>query len=224
MNSTEHYLNNASTPPYVPYRTFRTFLEFVYEQIPDRIDRSVLKERFSGSSASQLMSTLRVLNLIGTDGKTTPELELLANSVGKERRERLGKILRTYYRPLFELNLSRVTRAQFSEAFKNFGVPDKLRQKCEAFFIQAALDADVKLSGFILKGRHNAKPTEKVLPATTALKPTETHNQATPPRDYHIAELILNKYPDFDASWEPEVQKRWLEGMKDLHDSLRGAA
>ena len=29
---------------------------------------------------------------------------------------------------------------------------------------------------------------------------------------------ILDKYPDFDPNWSPDVQKSWMEGMIKLYD------
>ena len=31
---------------------------------------------------------------------------------------------------------------------------------------------------------------------------------------------ILEKYPDFDPNWKPEVQKSWMEGMIKLYDGI----
>ena len=36
-------------PPYVSFKTFQTFLEFLSEGMPNRIDRSVWLNKFSGS-------------------------------------------------------------------------------------------------------------------------------------------------------------------------------
>ncbi|GIT20023.1 MAG: hypothetical protein CM1200mP39_28290 [Dehalococcoidia bacterium] len=35
-----------------------------------------------------------------------------------------------------------------------------------------------------------------------------------------LADRILAKYPDFDPSWDPSVQTRWLEGMTRLYEGL----
>ena len=51
-------------PPYVAYKTFRNFLEFLKDNFPSRIDRSVWGPRYSGTSGQQLMTALKVLNLI----------------------------------------------------------------------------------------------------------------------------------------------------------------
>ncbi len=36
-------------------------------------------------------------------------------------------------------------------------------------------------------------------------------------------EKILDKYPDFDPAWDPEVQAKWMEGMTRLYDGLSAA-
>ena len=33
--------------------------------------------------------------------------------------------------------------------------------------------------------------------------------------------MILDKYPDFDPSWSPDVQKSWIESMTKLYDNLK---
>ena len=35
-----------------------------------------------------------------------------------------------------------------------------------------------------------------------------------------IISKILDKYPDFDPNWKPEVQKSWMEGMIKLYDGI----
>ena len=66
----------TAVPPYVPYRTFQTFLEFLLDEgIPERIDKTVWGPRFSGSSGTQLMTALKVLTLVDADGHPSNELE-----------------------------------------------------------------------------------------------------------------------------------------------------
>ena len=147
----------SSVPPYVPYRTFHTFLEFLQDGIPARIDRSVWGSRFSGSSGTQLMTALKVLGLVDSDGHPEPVLEELAFAEGERRRALLRGMLEDYYRPVFALDLARATRNQFHEAFRSFGAREGVLTKCEAFFIQAALAAGVQLSQYILAGRHQGR-------------------------------------------------------------------
>lgn len=207
--------------PYVAYRTFRTFLEFLGEDMPARVDRSVWNERFSGSSGIQLTAALRALQLVDAEDRPKPELERLIFATGRERRELLQRILRRTYAPLFKIDLARATKAQFSAIFKTFDVSDKLQVKCEAFFVQAAQDAGIELSQFILKGRHNLRPKPPT-PATSNAQPPATANtddEALNPQ-LAIAKLIIDKYPDFNVNWDAEVQKQWLIGMEKLYDGF----
>ena len=220
----------GTVPPYVPYRTFRTFLEFLTEGIPDRIDRSVWGSRFSGTSGSQLMTALKVLGLIDATGRPQRELERLVSAEGRERREALRDMLRRSYGPVFELDLTRATRAQFHEAFRRFGAREGVLAKCEAFFIQAARDAGIELSQYITAGRHGDRrpsaprasrasgQTERTPPTGESAAPGQAHPNLA------LAQRILEKYPDFDPSWSPEVQASWLNGMTRLYEGLSGPA
>ena len=224
-------------PPYVPYRTFRTFLEFLLEGIPDRIDRSVWVPRFSGNSGIQLMTTLKVLELIDSDGRPTDELESLVHAEGDDRRTLLRRILERFYTPVFALDLSRASRGQFHEAFRSFGTKEGVLTKCEAFFIRAAQDAEIDLSRHILQGRHGANRT-RTAPAgrsrTTATQPVAAEKKAltAPPENavpaqvaqLELADRILAKYPEFDPAWDPSVQSKWLEGMTRLYEGLSVSA
>ncbi len=146
-----------TVPPYVPYRTFQTFLEFLQDGIPARIDRSVWGSRFSGSSGTQLMTALKVLQLVDAEGHPQPVLEELVFAEGERRRALLRGLLEDYYEPVFRLDLARATRNQFHEAFRSFGAREGVLAKCEAFFIQAARSAGIQLSQYILAGRHQGR-------------------------------------------------------------------
>ena len=216
-----------AVPPYVPYRTFRNFLESLKDGIPARIDRSVWGQRYSGSSGIQLMTALKVLDLVDEAGRPTETLERLVGAEGDERRGILRTVLDAHYAPVFALDLSRATRAQFHEAFRSFDTKEGVLAKCEAFFIQAAQDAGVPLSAFILARRHVTRRTG-VAPRGRA-HPAERvpeHPSSQPEAGQQsIAQMILAKYPDFDPSWTSEVQVRWLEGITKLYEGLaRGAS
>lgn len=196
-------------------------MEILREGMPARIDRSVWGPRLSGSSGIQLMTALKVLELIDDDGRPGPELERLVKADGDERRGVLSTLLRRHYRPVFELDLARATRAQFREAFRGFGARDGVLAKCEAFFIQAAQDAGMELSSYILQGRHlsrRASARVRPPPAERAVAQPSAPG-ATPATS--VAEMVLQKYPDFDPAWDAAVQEKWLEGMSRLWDVLQ---
>ena len=222
-------------PPYVPYRTFQTFLEFLLEEgIPGRIDKTVWGPRFSGSSGTQLMTALKVLELVDSEAHPDDKLDRLVHAEGEERRALLRDILEGFYIPVFELDLSRASKGQFRDAFRRFGTKEGVLTKCEAFFIRAAQAAGIKLSQRILAGRHGAgrlrNSGTSVRSRAVVAQPvsTEKNERAVDvepasqelSKQLELADRILAKYPDFDPAWDPSVQTRWLEGMTRLYEGL----
>src|SRR5271166_2979904 len=154
---------STRTPPYTSYRTFRTFIEDLREHgVPSRIDRSVLT-RFSGVVGTQLMHALRFLGLIEDHGRPTQRLKELVNAHGAAHwPERFSELLRHVYAPMFAIDLETATPSQFNEAFrKAFPAADAVVQKCVTFFLYAAIDAGVPISGRVMKGRKPRSPTPR---------------------------------------------------------------
>jgi Family of unknown function (DUF5343) len=168
---------SSGTPPYTSYRTFKTFIEDLHERgVPSRVDRSVLT-RFSGVVGTQLMHALRFLGLIEEDGRPTPRLKELVNAHGAGHwPETLLERLRQEYAPMFAIDLETATPSHFNEAFRRaFPAADAVVQKCVTFFLYAANDAGVKISGRVLKGR---KP-RSLTPRRKAAKPAFAHSPMT---------------------------------------------
>jgi hypothetical protein len=164
---------SSGTPPYTSYRTFKTFIEDLHEHgVPSRIDRSVLT-RFSGVVGTQLMHALRFLGLIEDDGRPTERFKGLVKAHGTANwSERFLELLRHEYAPMFAIDLETATPSHFSEAFrKAFPAADAVVQKCVTFFLYAANDAGVKISGRVLKGRKPRSLTPRRKPA----KPASAH-------------------------------------------------
>lgn len=203
-------------------------MEFLREGMPARIDRSVWGQRVSGSTGIQLMTALRVLDLVDDDGRPTEDLEHLTGLDGDERRAALASLLRLHYRPVFELDLPRATRAQFREAFRSFGAKEGVLAKCEAFFIRAAQDAGVELSSYVLAGRHVSRRSssgpsrarQQTADRPTAQPAPTAATTPAPTPGTSIAEMVLNKYPDFDPGWDAATQQKWFDGMTKLMESL----
>jgi hypothetical protein len=165
---------SSGTPPYTSYRTFKTFIEDLHEHgVPSRIDRSVLT-RFSGIVGTQLTHALRFLGLIEDDGRPTPRLKELVNAHATGRwAETLLERLRQEYAPMFAIDLETATPSHFNEAFrKAFPAADAVVQKCVTFFLYAANDAGLKISGRVLKGR---KP-RSLAPRRKPTKPAFAHS------------------------------------------------
>ena len=175
---------SSGTPPYTSYRTFKTFIEDLHEQgVPSRIDRSVLT-RFSGVVGSQLMHALRFLGLIEDDGRPTQRLKELMKAHGAGHwPEKLLELLRQEYAPMFAIDLATATPSHFNEAFRRaFPAADAVVQKCVTFFLYAANDAGVKVSGRVLKGRKPRSLTPRRKPARPAFAhPPIKEIEAGPP-------------------------------------------
>src|SRR4029077_14643625 len=168
---------SSGAPPYTSYRTFKTFIEDLHEHgVPSRIDRSVLT-RFSGVVGTQLMHALRFLGLIEDDGRPTERLKGLVKAHGTANwSERFLELLRHEYAPMFAIDLETATPSHFGEAFrKAFPAADAVVQKCVTFFLYAANDAGVKISGRVLKGRkpRSLTPPRKVARPTRSPPPAE---------------------------------------------------
>ncbi len=164
---------SSGTPPYTSYRTFKTFIEDLHEHgVPSRIDRSVLT-RFSGVVGTQVMHALRFLDLIEDQGRPTPRLKALVNAHGSGNwSETFLELLRREYSPMFAIDLETATPSHFNEAFrKAFPAADAVVQKCVTFFLYAASDAGIKISGRVLKGRKPRSLTPRRKPARPALAP-----------------------------------------------------
>src|SRR4030042_4898332 len=101
------------SPPYLPYKTLRNFLESMKVAMPARIDRSVMRS-MSGAMQSQLILALKYLHLISLDaGVPTEKLTKLVHSEGAERQRILKEILISSYSFLFKegFNLEDATRS-----------------------------------------------------------------------------------------------------------------
>jgi hypothetical protein len=189
------------TPPYVSWKTFKTFSQDLHEHgVPSRIDRSVLS-RFSGVVGTQLMTALRFFELIDGDGQATPRLRELVEALNTPAwAALLGQLIRSAYSPLFTLDLETATPSHFTETFrKAFPGSDAVLQKSAVFFLYAAQEAGITISPRVLKGRRPRQVVRK-RPARGAAS-NETHAQppppsppASPPVAKKVSEVLLDNF------------------------------
>lgn len=191
---------SARTPPYTSYRTFKTFVhDLSAGGAPSRIDRSLLT-RFSGVVGSQLLHALRFLDLVEDDGRPTQALRALIEAEGGAHwPDVLAELLRRAYAPMFAIDLETATPSHFLETFrKAFPAADAVVQKCVTFFLYAANDAGLKISGRVLKGRNprlapprgKPKPREAILRAVEA-GPAPARPHAPAMQDRKPSEILL---------------------------------
>lgn len=179
-------------PPYISYQSFKNLLTHLEASVPPRLDRSVWGKHYSGSTGLQLLAALRFLGLIeGQANLVTPLLEQLVEE-RESRKQLLAKILHERYAPVFDtvLDLSKATPAMLEEAFRKlYGIREDTLRKAISFFIHAAQDAEIPISGRITeKTRTRSVPARSVMrtngkksrPTSSAISHPET--VPTPPR------------------------------------------
>ena len=212
-------------PPYVSFKTFQTFLEFLSQGMPYRIDRSVWLNKFSGSNGTQLMTAIKFFQLIDNDGIPNHDFDNLVSRDFETQKKTLRNLLFRYYELVFELDLTRATKAQLREKFRTFDTKEGVIVKCESFFIQAARFSNIELSPHILARRHSKNSlglSEKKKPNNSAVSHSNNfENTKSNTMNNNMIKVILDKYPDFDPSWSPDVQKSWIESMTKLYDNLK---
>ncbi len=201
--------------------------------MPDRIDRSVFDSKFSGTATSQITSALRALKLVDADGRPSEALYELARTKDEQHHKVLEQVLKSYYTPVFRLDLEHATKAQFREAMREFGCTESMLIKCETFFIHAARHAGVALSPYLISNRKagarsrsssrtqrgGARPP-RVEEAGEAEIMTAVELDSVGLAMRELAFRVLDKYPDFDPSWSKETQASWMEGMNKLQDTF----
>ena len=213
---------SRALPPYVSYRTFRNLLERMADGIPSRIDRSIMGNSMAGATVTQLLTALKALHLIDDNGKPQDSLGRLVAATGDERRSILEGILRNAYPNVFQLDLKRASAQEFRERFKEFTTKDDVVNKCQAFFRQAAEDADIELSPYIMertKGTGQARRRRKPKTESSKMPPSQVRRSAA---SRSIEEMILQKYPEFNPEWSEEVQEAWMKGIMKLYRQLKG--
>ena len=209
-------------PPYVSFKTFQTFLEFLSEGMPNRIDRSVWLNKFSGSNGTQIMTAIKFFNLIDKDGAPNDDFRNLVSRDLDLQKKIYRKLLYKFYSPIFNLDLTSATKAQLRESFRSFGTKEGVIVKCESFFIQAAKYSNIMLSSHILARRHNTNISEKTKSKLTKSQTDIViENNKNLETNINLARMILDKYPDFDPNWNDDVKKSWIDSLTKLYDSLK---
>jgi len=150
-------------PPYVPYRTFLTFMESLRQAMPGRIDRTVMGT-FSGAMQNQLFGALRYLGLINEQDIPHARLKQLVAADGAERTQILRSILEDGYPFLFKeegFDLTNATLGQFEEQFRKIGASGDTVRKCATFFLTAAKEAEIRISPRITGTSRKRAPSNK---------------------------------------------------------------
>jgi len=138
-------------PPYLPFATFRSFIENLNNTaLPPRIDNSIMPT-FSGGLKVQMRAALRFLGLIGGDGAVTPALAELVRTYGTpEWKEAVAEFVTTKYVDVVgDLDIDKATYQQLREQFQSVsGLESSALDKAVRFYLAALDEAGLTYSPF----------------------------------------------------------------------------
>jgi hypothetical protein len=216
-------------PPYIPYKTLKTFLRSLTQGIPPRFEKRMFSH-MSGSTQSQLVQTLKALDLMDANWVRTEKLRSLVNAINDEAgyRQALRTVLLEGYPFLPQFDLKGGTLGLLQEELEAMGASGGTVSKCVAFLIPAAKDAGMEVSPFIEKPTvraTNGQPRRR--------KASSSRSDVAPPPPPFVPpqdpvgvsaahKMLMDKYPNFDPSWTPEVQAKWFDGFAKLQAALEG--
>ena len=128
---------------YLPFKTFLSSVEALEHGLPKKLDRAIWRGQ-SGIVQGQIMMAFRFLGLIDDEDQPTPFLSDLVERKN-ERAQCVGIMLKSAYRKVFDLDLTKTSPKMLEEAMSNYGVGGDTRRKAVAFFLRAARYAEIPM-------------------------------------------------------------------------------
>jgi len=139
-------------PAYVSYSSLVSFINGLRENpMPQQIDRYVMPKA-SGSQISATVNALKYLKWLDANSKPTEPFKQFAKADDEARKALLKKTLESSYHFLFndpEFHLDRATGQMMAEKFRALGMQGATLSKAIGFFLGAAKDAGIQVSGHI---------------------------------------------------------------------------
>lgn len=169
--------------PYIAWKTFTSFLANMKGKLPEQIDASVLTS-MSGTARSQLLSALKFLDLIASDGTVKDSLKKLSGASNTPKwKEELGTFLKVAYVSVIgDLNILTATPAMLRERFKNFGgVEGTTIDNAMRFYISSLKEAEVPFSPHLAVRAPRAPSSIRRRTTGRDSEPDEREDEAEPP-------------------------------------------
>jgi hypothetical protein len=219
--------------PTVSYGSFATALDKFYEAggAPNEIHPSAFhKGTFSGSTIALLVKAFRALNLV--DAKDHPHAERVDRLIDpKSRKTAVTELLTEHFGTLIDLPLSKASPKQFNEWFDQFNMGADDARKAKTFFLHAAKANGIAVSKFITDQYKTRTPSSGTRKRTKknagggdgAGNGDNSSNNDTVQIENTIVDRLLDKFPEFDPAWAPEVQAKWFEAFAKLQQQLGGS-
>ena len=220
----------GSTPPYVAYKTLANFLERFKQGLPGRIDRGLMGS-MSGAAQSQVTTSLRYLGMISENNIPNPIMKRYVSGEESERKEALREIIEKSYPFIFsgDFDISTATAHMLRDNFAaNTTATGETISRCIAFFKDAASDAGIVVSPYILQ--KSAKGSSSSKRRTTIKKVQREPESSAPPQPVAQAtkaplfaaqsSLLLmglfQRLPLPGSKWEKGERERWVQTLQNV--------
>ncbi len=191
--------DKTETPGYASFKSLNTFFSDRREDghITTVVDRSLMSN-FSGSTANELLATLRFLKMIDEKGTPSQLYEKYVTATDSERKELLGQVVRDSYPFVFNapgFNVERETSARIAEVFRAQGINGSTLSRAISFFLAAAKDAGIKVSPNIKPPQlqRAAKPKKATVqtPAQAAVPDEDAEDDVDDPPGFQSFEIPI---------------------------------
>lgn len=228
MEATE---KKAAIPPYVAYKTLANFLERFKQGIPGRIDRGLMSS-MSGAAQSQVTTALRYLGMISENNIPQPIMRRYVSGEEAERKAALREILEKSYPFIFNppFDVSTATAQMLRENFaENTSATGDTVSRCISFFKDAAFDAGIAVSPYILqKTARNGGGQKRRLPAKRGQREPEPQvaaqpvSHTTPKAALFSAQSSLllmglfQRLPAPGTQWSRDDRDRWVQTLQNV--------
>lgn len=147
-------------PPYVSYITFNSAVASLAEHgVPSVVDKTMFPN-FSGGVQRQIMQAFRSLGLTDEDDNSSEKLRELAKTENGQRKEILIGILCDRFPEQMSI-LKNGTPQQLNNSFDSIGIEQSVKDKCILFFTNAAKDAGLDVSPYILRRKTNRTASKR---------------------------------------------------------------
>ena len=174
------------SPPYVSFNTFKTLLDWLkVEGVPLRLDRSFWHDKFSGSTGSQLMASLKFLGLLHANSPL-PALENLVQAQPDNKPLILKTLIQNSYTFIPFEELHRGTPSMLISWFKTYPIDGHTLRKAISFFIGASIEAGIPISNSI-------KKMSKYRSKSKNVEPVAKTSQIIPPLNFIATDIDTNQ-------------------------------
>lgn len=227
MEATE---KKGLVPPYVAYKTLANFLERFKQGVPGRIDRGLMGS-MSGAAQSQVTTALKYLGMISENNIPNPIMRRYVSGEEGDRKAALREMLEKSYPFIFggDFDVSTATAHMLRDTFAaNTSASGETISRCIAFFKDAASDAGVAVSPYILQ--KSARPAGNGAKRRVAAKKVQPQTvQPSSPQDSHIPKTpsfaaqsslllmgLFHRLPVPGNRWSREEREQWIQTLQNV--------